>query len=78
MKMHNLAHPGEVVREDCSKPLGLTITAAVGLGVTRKALSGLLNGHSGVVCRTAARVHPERTNLGGFASGAGADQHLLH
>jgi addiction module HigA family antidote len=47
--MHNPAHPGEVIREDCLKPLGLTVTdAAEGLGVTRKTLSDLLNGHSGV------------------------------
>jgi addiction module HigA family antidote len=49
MEMHNPAHPGEVVREACLKPLGLTVTAAAaGLGVTRKTLSDLLNGHSGV------------------------------
>nr|WP_294545276.1 HigA family addiction module antitoxin [uncultured Rhodopila sp.] len=49
MEMHNPAHPGEIIREDCLAPLGLTVTdAAKGLGVTRKALSDLLNGHSGV------------------------------
>jgi len=49
MAMHNPAHPGEVLRESCLKPLGLTVkSTAEGLGVTRKALSDLLNGHSGV------------------------------
>jgi antitoxin HigA-1 len=49
MEMFNPAHPGEIIREDCLKPLGLTVTdAADALGVTRKALSDLLNGHSGV------------------------------
>ncbi len=49
MTMHNPGHPGEVIREACLKPLGLTVTeAAAGLGVTRKALSDLVNGHSGV------------------------------
>ena len=49
MEMHNPCHPGEVIREGCLKPLKLTVTAAAaGLGVTRKALSDLLNGHSGV------------------------------
>jgi addiction module HigA family antidote len=48
-KMHNPAHPGEVIREACLAPLGLSVTdAAKGLGVTRKTLSELLNGHSGV------------------------------
>ncbi len=33
-------HPGEVLREDVIKPLGLTVTeAAKRLGVTRKTLS---------------------------------------
>src|SRR5271168_3677748 len=57
MPMHDPAHPGEVIREDCLKPLGLTVTdAAEGLGVTRKALSDLLNGHSGVSPDMAIRL----------------------
>jgi addiction module HigA family antidote len=57
MDMHNPAHPGEVIREACLKPLGLTVTAAAdGLGVTRKALSDLLNGHSGVSPDMAIRL----------------------
>jgi antitoxin HigA-1 len=55
--MHDPAHPGEVIREDCLKPLGLTVTeAAAGLGVTRKTLSDLLNGHSGVSSEMAIRL----------------------
>ncbi|HXW22469.1 MAG TPA: HigA family addiction module antitoxin [Rhodomicrobium sp.] len=55
--MHNPAHPGEVIRESCLKPLGLTVGAAAeGLGVTRKALSDLLNGHSGVSPDMAIRL----------------------
>ncbi|MFQ5765974.1 MAG: HigA family addiction module antitoxin, partial [Rhodospirillales bacterium] len=47
--MHDPPHPGEVIRELCLEPLGLTVTkAANGLGVSRKALSELLNGHSGI------------------------------
>jgi addiction module HigA family antidote len=57
MKMHNPAHPGEIIREDCLKPSGLSVTdAAKGLGVTRKALSDLLNGHSGVSPDMAIRL----------------------
>ena len=57
MQMHNPAHPGEVIRESCLKPLGMTVTAAAeGLGVTRKALSDLLNGHSGVSPEMAIRL----------------------
>ena len=57
MDMHDPAHPAEVVCEACLKPLGRTMTtAAVGLGVTRKALSDLLNGHSGVSPEMAIRL----------------------
>src|ERR1700680_1777365 len=57
MRMHNPAHPGHVIREACLKPLNLTVTtAAAGLGVTRKALSDLLNGHSGVSPEMAIRL----------------------
>jgi addiction module HigA family antidote len=55
--MHNPPHPGEIIREECLKPLGLSVTAAAaGLGVTRKALSELLNGHSGVSSEMAIRL----------------------
>ena len=57
MHMHNPAHPGEVIRGACLAPLGLTVTeAAHALGVTRKALSDLLNGHSGVSPDMAIRL----------------------
>ena len=57
MAMHNPAHPGEVIRESCLKPLGLTVReAAEHLGVTRKALSDLLNEHSGVSPEMAIRL----------------------
>jgi addiction module HigA family antidote len=48
-RMHNPPHPGEVIKELCLEPLGLTVTAAAeGLGVSRRALSALLNGHAGI------------------------------
>lgn len=57
MEMHNPAHPGEIVREECLKPLGLTVTAAAdALGITRKGLSDLLNGHTGVSPDMAIRL----------------------
>jgi len=57
MGMNNPPHPGEIVREDCLKALGLTVTeAAKGLGVTRKTLSSILNGRSGVSAEMALRL----------------------
>ncbi len=57
MTMHNPPHPGEVIRELCLQPLGISVTAAArNLGVTRKALSELLNGKSGVSPSMALRL----------------------
>ena len=57
MTMKNPPHPGEIIRDLCIRPLGLTVTeAAKGLGVTRKTLSLLLNGHAGISPEMAMRL----------------------
>ena len=57
MTMHNPPHPSEVIRELCLQPLGISVTdAAKSLGVTRKTLSELLNGKSGVSPSMALRL----------------------
>ena len=57
MLMKNPPHPGEIIRDMCITPLGLTVTqAAEGLGVTRKTLSLLLNGHAGISPEMAIRL----------------------
>ncbi len=57
MPMHNPPHPGENVRLTCLEPLNLTVTAgAEALGVSRKALSELVNGHSGISPEMAIRL----------------------
>lgn len=57
IQMHNPPHPGEVLRELCIEPLGLTITgAATGLGVSRKTLSSILNGRAGISPEMALRL----------------------
>jgi len=49
MEMHNPCHPGEIIREECLKPLGLTVTeAASKLGGSRKALSDIVNEKAGI------------------------------
>lgn len=57
MRMHNPPHPGEVLRELCIEPLGISVTdAAHALGVSRKTLSAILNGRSGISPEMALRL----------------------
>ena len=57
MNMHSPPHPGEVLKELCIEPLGLTVTdAAEGLGVSRKTLSAILNGRAGISPEMAIRL----------------------
>jgi addiction module HigA family antidote len=57
MPLHNPPHPGGIVRRQCLEPLGLSVTdAAEGLGVTRQALSDLVNEKSGVSVDMAIRL----------------------
>ena len=55
--MKNPPHPGLVVLQECTEPLGLTITrAAEALGVTRNTLSELANGKRGISPEMAVRL----------------------
>ena len=57
MNMHNPPHPGEVIKELCLEPLGLTVTeTAEALGVSRKTLSSIINGKAGVSPEMAVRL----------------------
>ncbi len=57
MKMHNPPHPGEVLKALCLEPLSLTVTeTARSLGVSRKTLSGILNGRAGITPEMAVRL----------------------
>lgn len=57
LKMHNPPHPGEILRELCLEPLGLSVTkAAQALGVSRKTLSSILNGRAGISPEMAVRL----------------------
>ena len=51
------SHPGEILKELYITPLDITVTeTAAKLGITRKALSELINRHSGVSAEMALRL----------------------
>jgi addiction module HigA family antidote len=57
IRMKNPSHPGSFIKFEIFEPLALTVTAAAqGLGVTRAALSTLLNERSSLSPEMALRV----------------------
>jgi addiction module HigA family antidote len=57
MPMKNPPHPGRIVRQECIEPLGLTVTeGAKALGVSRNALSELVNERRGISPEMAIRL----------------------
>lgn len=57
IRMKNPAHPGGFIRCEIIEPLGLTVTAAAqALGVTRPALSALLNERAALSSEMALRI----------------------
>ena len=57
MPMKNPPHPGKVVRLSCLEPLGLSVTeGAKILGVSRQALSTLVNGRARMSADMAIRL----------------------
>jgi addiction module HigA family antidote len=57
MPMKNPPHPGRIVRQECLEALGLSVTdGAKALGVSRNALSELVNERRGVSPEMAIRL----------------------
>jgi antitoxin HigA-1 len=57
MTMKIPPHPGLSVRHDCIEPLGLSVTdAARRLGISRRQLSDIVNGHAGISPEMAIRL----------------------
>lgn len=55
--MHNPPHPGKILTGLWLQPMGLSISkAAIALGVSRKTLSKLVNGKSGILSEMAFRL----------------------
>ncbi|HWF58902.1 MAG TPA: HigA family addiction module antitoxin [Nitrospira sp.] len=69
MRMHNPPHPGQVIKQLCLEPLGVSVTqAAQALGISRKTLSAILNGR--------ARISPEMAVRLSIAFGTSAESWL--
>ena len=73
MPMHNPPHPGKVIRTEIVEANGLTVTdAAKALGVSRQALSGLLNANVDLTGDMALRIEkafgPKMETLMGMQS----------
>lgn len=64
MTMHNRPHPGEVLAEQFGpEGLGLTVgEAAIRLGMSRPALSRVLNGHAAISTKLALAL--EQNHIG--------------
>ena len=57
VRMARPSHPGPFIRAEVIEPLGLSVTdAAKALGVTRPALSALLNGRAALSPEMALRI----------------------
>lgn len=68
--IYNPPHPGETLREDVLPALGLSVTeAATQLGITRAALSRVLNGRAAISPEMALRLE----GWLGVARGGSAD-----
>ncbi len=76
MPMHNPPHPGEILREWLAD-LSVTLAAAR-LGVTRVALSRVLNGTAGISAVMDVRLSKALGTTPGFWLGLQADHALWH
>ena len=57
MPMHTPPHPGGIVKRQCLEPLGLSVAqAAEGLGLSRQALSDVINEKSDISVDMAIRL----------------------
>jgi addiction module HigA family antidote len=56
-RMHNPAHPGEILKTMYMDPMGVTVTQVAGaLGVSRKHVSAIVNGRASVSADMAMRL----------------------
>lgn len=75
--MKNPPHPGETLREDVFEPLGLAVTeAAARLGMSRVALSRVLNGRADISPSLAIRLEQAGVSTARFWIALQADYDL--
>ena len=56
-RMHNPPHPGEILKELWLEPAEVSVTAASeALGVSRKHISSIVNGHAAITADMALRL----------------------
>lgn len=71
MKMYNPPHPGEIIKGLWLEPMDVSITeAAQAMGISRKTLSKIINGHG--------RITPEIALRLSIALGSSAESWLGH
>jgi len=71
MRMHNPPHPGEILQGLWLEPMGISVTeAARSLGISRKTLSKIVNGHGAITPEMAVRLE--------MVFGASAESWLGH
>lgn len=57
MEMHNPPHPGEILFEECIKPLNMSISSfALRIGTSRKNLSEIVNCKTGISAEMALKL----------------------
>lgn len=75
--MKNHPHPGELLREDVLAPLGIGVSeAARRLGISRVALSRVLNGRAGISSDVAVRLERAGVSTARFWVGLQANYDL--
>lgn len=77
MALHNPPHPAETLREDVLPALGLNVTQfAAALGMSRVAISRVLNGAAGISTELAIRLELAGLSRAEVWMGAQADYDL--
>lgn len=79
MEMYNPPHPGTILLEECIKPLGFSISEfALRLGTSRKNLSEIVNGKTGISPEMALKIEKALNSRAGLWLDMQQDYDLWH